>query len=136
MVWRFVLPPLPPLTVSTLPLPLLCLLPSISCFLQPAWFLMAGGDRSFKLALKEMNAVEPFFSVVPSIITLEVPWSVHKLALLYIHPFLIPFGVPPIFLFSPLLIHSLHPPSPSPFLSLPPLPLYSCRPIPMCTVVL
>ena len=23
----------------------------ISCFLQPAWFLMVGGDRSFKLAL-------------------------------------------------------------------------------------
>ena len=23
------------------------------CFLQPAWFLMVGGDRSFKLALKE-----------------------------------------------------------------------------------
>ena len=26
---------------------------SLSCFLQPAWFLMVGGDRSFKLALKE-----------------------------------------------------------------------------------
>ena len=26
---------------------------SLFCFLQPAWFLMVGGDRSFKLALKE-----------------------------------------------------------------------------------
>ena len=34
------------------PLPLLSLL-SLFYFLQPAWFLMVGGDRSFKLALKE-----------------------------------------------------------------------------------
>ena len=26
---------------------------SLFCFLQPAWFLMVGGDRNFKLALKE-----------------------------------------------------------------------------------
>ena len=38
------------------PFPPLSLPPSLSflfCFLQPAWFLMVGGDRSFKLALKE-----------------------------------------------------------------------------------
>ena len=28
-------------------------LSSLFCFLQPAWFLMVGGDRSFKVALKE-----------------------------------------------------------------------------------
>ena len=28
---------------------------SLFCFLQRAWFLMVGGDRSFKLALKEEN---------------------------------------------------------------------------------
>ena len=28
---------------------------SLFCFLQPAWFWMVGGDRSFKLALKEEN---------------------------------------------------------------------------------
>ena len=28
-------------------------LSSLFCFLQPAWFLMVGGDRSFNLALKE-----------------------------------------------------------------------------------
>ena len=33
------------------PLPLLSLL-SLFYFLQPAWFLMVAGDRSFKLALK------------------------------------------------------------------------------------
>ena len=33
------------------PFPLL----SLFCFLQPAWFLLVGGDRSFKLALKEEN---------------------------------------------------------------------------------
>ena len=27
----------------------------LSCFLQPAWFLMVGGDRSFKLALTEKD---------------------------------------------------------------------------------
>ena len=35
------------------PLPLPPSLSFLFCFLQPAWFLMVGGDRSFKLALKE-----------------------------------------------------------------------------------
>ena len=29
----------------------------LSCFSQPAWFLMVGGDRSFKLALTEKDEV-------------------------------------------------------------------------------
>ena len=37
----------------TFPLSLFLPLLSLFCFLQPAWFLMVGGDRSFKLALKE-----------------------------------------------------------------------------------
>ena len=45
-------PPFPSLSPS-LSLPLL-LSPSLH-FLQPAWFLMVGGDRSFKLALTEKD---------------------------------------------------------------------------------
>ena len=41
-------------TPSLLPSP--SLPPSLSCFLQPAWFLMFGRDRSFKLALTEKDA--------------------------------------------------------------------------------
>ena len=52
MCERFVLPPRPPLTVSALPLPFSLSSPlSLSCFLQPACFLIVEGD--FKLALKE-----------------------------------------------------------------------------------
>ena len=40
-------PPPPPSSLLPLSLPL--------PFLQPAWFLMVGGDRSFKLALTEKD---------------------------------------------------------------------------------
>ena len=44
---------LPSPSPSPSPLSLFLPLLSLFCFLQPAWFLMVGGDRSFKLALKE-----------------------------------------------------------------------------------
>ena len=44
---------LPSPSPSPSPLSLFLPLLSLFCFLQPAWFLMVGGDRSLKLSLKE-----------------------------------------------------------------------------------
>ena len=134
-----------------------------SCFLQPVWFLMVGGNRSFKLALKEED--EEFSDELRDDCEVRGEEGRGLHLVMYRLPPPNPFPI----IFPPPYLPSLPPPLPSPSLpspslsnpSIPSLPfisspsllpyflplsppppsppspsLPSCRPISMCTVVL